>query len=73
MCLMRLQVTFYGLLSGAEMAAHVFEVAYNAVMEFGELEYGGKGEASKKEDYRCALAKLLLRLQWDHKSRISSK
>lgn len=36
------------------MAAHIFEVGYNTVMERGELEYGDKGAASKKMDYRCA-------------------
>jgi hypothetical protein len=50
-----LQVTFYGLMASSEMAAYVFEVAYNTVMEKGELEYGDKGAASQKMDYRCVV------------------
>jgi hypothetical protein len=48
-----LQVSFYGLKADAAMAAQIFEIAYNTVLERGQQAYGGKG-AGKMLDYRCA-------------------
>ena len=49
-----MQVSFYGLKADAAMAASVFEVAYNIVLEKGTKEYGNKGKSRSIMDYRCA-------------------
>jgi hypothetical protein len=48
-----MQVSFYGLKADAAMAANVFEVAYNIVLDKGLNTYGNKGKSKSIMDYRC--------------------
>lgn len=47
-----MQVSFYGLKADAAMAASVFEVAYNIVLDMGKKKYGNQGKSRSIMSYR---------------------